>query len=71
MKVQVFATKPDGFFWKAPSWSDGRGFAIDSGTELDLSDEDLAALDKHVRDGYWLRYVAVVPPVLVKEKAGK
>ena len=72
MLVKVYATKADGYWWKAPSWSEGKGFAMASGTELDLDADDLAALDAHMKAGYWLRYETVESkPVVVADKAEK
>lgn len=62
MLVRVYATKPDGFFWKAPSWPDGRGFNMTAGIDVDLDAADIEALAQHVRDGYWLRYEQLEAP---------
>lgn len=62
MKVQIYATKPDGYWWKAPSWDNGRQFTLEQGVELELDDADMAALDEHVKGGYWLRYIQEQAP---------
>jgi hypothetical protein len=71
MLVRVYATKPDGYWWKAPSWSEGRGFNMTTGVEIDLDQTDVEALAAHVRDGYWLRYEAVEAPKAPAPKEAK
>lgn len=71
MLVKIYATKSDGYWWKAPSWSDGRGFAMESGIEVDLDAADMEALEAHVKAGYWLRYEPVADKVETVEKVEK
>lgn len=56
MKLLVYATKPDGYWWKAPSWSDGKKFSLEVPVELDLEGDDLERLKADVKDGFYLRY---------------
>jgi hypothetical protein len=74
MLVRIFATKPDGYYFKAPSWPDGKRLDISQALEVDMDGPDLDALHEHVKGGFWLRYEAAEeapkpePPKAEKKK---
>jgi hypothetical protein len=55
-KLVLFSTRAEGYWFKAPSWSDGQKFEMGAGKALDLDASDLAELERQVGEGHPLRF---------------
>jgi hypothetical protein len=67
MKLLVYSTKPDGYWWKAPSWKEGVKLSLESPVEMEIEGEDLDHLMADIKDGFYLRYKGMEAAVSAEE----